>query len=151
MAADSSRDDWRYGDYDAHGRGDSPRVESQAVAPAVTTARETWALLQASPIAWLALTVAVYRLAYSVYRRTRQSPFANPILISVAIIMLFLFASHTPYPVYFDGARLVHFFIGPATVAMAIPLYNHSRRLKQMVVPLLAAVVIGSITAMLTA
>jgi predicted murein hydrolase (TIGR00659 family) len=114
-------------------------------------AHGTWAFLQASVVAWLLLTVAVYLLACRIYRQTRQSPFANPVLISVALITSLLFASRTPYSVYFDGARLLHFFIGPATVAMAVPLYNHTKRLKQMMLPLLSALTIASITAVLFA
>jgi predicted murein hydrolase (TIGR00659 family) len=113
----------------------------------IRNAHETWAFLQASSVTWVVLTVSVYRLAYRIYRTTSQSALANPVLISVVVIMSLLFASSTPYSVYFDGARLVHFFIGPATVAMAVPLYNHTKRLKHMMIPLLAALLIGSITA----
>ncbi|MDP1682704.1 MAG: LrgB family protein, partial [Burkholderiales bacterium] len=51
----------------------------------------------------------------------------------------------------FDGAQFVHFLLGPATVALAIPLYLHFDRVKKMALPLLAALVIGSTTAILSA
>ncbi len=55
-----------------------------------------------------------------------------------------LLATGTPYPVYFEGAKFVHFLIGPATVALAVPLYSQIERLKRMWLPLGVALVVGS-------
>jgi predicted murein hydrolase (TIGR00659 family) len=62
-----------------------------------------------------------------------------------------LVATDTPYETYFDGAQFVHFLLGPATVALAVPLYLHAQRLKKMWLPLLGGLVIGSITAAVSA
>jgi predicted murein hydrolase (TIGR00659 family) len=55
--------------------------------------------------------------------------------------------SGTPYATYFDGAKFVHFLLGPATVALAVPLYGQLPRLKRMFGPLLLALLAGSLTA----
>ena len=55
------------------------------------------------------------------------------------------------YRTYFDGAQFVHFLLGPATVALAIPLYAQLGRLVRLALPLLVALVVGSLTAALSA
>ena len=57
----------------------------------------------------------------------------------------------TSYQTYFDGAQFVHFLLGPATVALAIPLYAQFDRLRRMALPLLGALLVGSLTAALSA
>jgi predicted murein hydrolase (TIGR00659 family) len=53
----------------------------------------------------------------------------------------------TPYTTYFEGAQFVHFLLGPATVALAVPLYAHFGKLRRMALPVLAALLAGSATA----
>lgn len=66
-------------------------------------------------------------------------PLANPVLIAVIVLVALLWATGTPYATYFEGAQFVHFLLGPATVALAIPLYAQFDRLKRMAGPLLVA------------
>jgi len=110
-----------------------------------------WAFLQTSPLFWLAVTLAAYQVAYAIYLRAGRNPLVNPVLVSIALIITVLLATRTPYPTYFDGAKLVHFLIGPATVAMAVPLYTHSERLKHMLLPLAGSLLVGSATAIISA
>ena len=63
-------------------------------------------------------------------------PQFNPVAIAVALIASVLFATGTPYRTYFEGAQFVHFLLGPATVALAVPLYSQYARLKSMALPL---------------
>lgn len=113
--------------------------------------QEVWVYLSTSPLLWLTLTLLAYQGAYWIYQRTGFHPVANPVLISVAILVLLLKLTDTPYQTYFDGAQFVHFLLGPATVALAIPLYAQLRRVKAMFLPLLLALVAGSATAILSA
>ena len=92
-----------------------------------------------------------YQAAFWIYQRARFHPLANPVLISVAILASLLLATGTPYQTYFDGAQFVHFLLGPATVALAIPLHAQWPRLKAMAGPLIVALVVGSLTAALSA
>ena len=57
----------------------------------------------------------------------------NPVLIAVSILVLLLTLTATSYETYFAGAQFVHFLLGPATVALAIPLYTQFRRVRSMV------------------
>jgi putative effector of murein hydrolase len=51
-------------------------------------------------------------------------------MISVAILVTVLTVTGTPYKTYFDGAQFVHFLLGPATVALAVPLYTQLPKLR---------------------
>lgn len=112
---------------------------------------QTWVYLSASPLFWLTMTLVAYQLAFQIYRRCGQRPIANPVLISIVLLVSLLTATGTPYHQYFEGAQFVHFLLGPATVALAIPLYGQFRKLVAMAGPLAIALVGGSLTAMLSA
>ena len=58
-----------------------------------------------------------------------------------------LWATGTAYETYFEGAQFVHFLLGPATVALAVPLHANLGRVRQALVPMLAALLAGSLTA----
>lgn len=112
---------------------------------------EIWVYLSTTPLLGLTLTLLAYQAAFWVYKRCGFHPLANPVLISVALLASILLVTGTPYQTYFDGAQFVHFLLGPATVALAIPLYAQLPRLKAMALPLGIALVIGSLTAALSA
>ncbi len=112
---------------------------------------EIWVYLARAPLLWLTLTVVAYVLAEALSRRARRSAAANPVLIAVALLLGVLVATGTPYDAYFEGAQFVHFLLGPATVALAVPLHRELRRARARAVPLTIALVAGSVTAVVTA
>lgn len=112
---------------------------------------ETWAYLSASPLLGLSLTLVAYQFAFWLYRRSGQHALANPVLLAIFMITFFLWATHIPYTRYFEGAQFVHFLLGPATVALAVPLFAHWKRLKRMALPLVIALLTGSATAAFSA
>jgi predicted murein hydrolase (TIGR00659 family) len=112
---------------------------------------QTWVYLSATPLFWLTMTLLAYQIAHWIYRRCGAHPIANPVLIAVVLLLALLTLTGTPYDTYFSGAQFVHFLLGPATVALAIPLYGQFQRLVGLAGPLLIALVGGSMTAMLSA
>lgn len=112
---------------------------------------EIWVYLSASPLLGLTLTLVAYQAAYWLHRRAGFHPLANPVMLAVAMLVAVLLLTSTPYQRYFEGAQFVHFLLGPATVALAIPLYAQWPRLKAMAGPLLIALLAGSLTAALSA
>lgn len=112
---------------------------------------QIWVFLAQSPLLWLTITVLVYLGALALYRRSGLNPLVNPVLVSVAAIVTVLLLTRTPYPQYFEGAKFVHFLIGPATVALAIPLFNQLARLKRMAWPVGIALLSGCVTAIVSA
>ncbi|MBU0726721.1 MAG: LrgB family protein [Alphaproteobacteria bacterium] len=113
--------------------------------------KDIWVYLSTSPLLGLTLTLVAYQAGHYVYTRLGLFPLANPVLIAVILLVALLWMTGTPYPIYFDGAKFVHFLLGPATVALAIPLYIHFQAVKRSVVAILATVIVGSTTAMLSA
>ncbi len=112
---------------------------------------ETWVYLAQTPLLWLTVTVATYAAGEALYRRAGRHPLVHPVLTSVVILAGVLAASGTPYPRYFEGAQFVHFLLGPAIVALAVPLHRELHREQARAVPLTIALVAGSVTAVVTA
>lgn len=112
---------------------------------------DVWVYLAQTPLLWLTVTVTVYAAADALHRRARGSAFANPVLLAVAVIVAVLAASGTSYATYFDGAQFVHFLLGPAVVALAVPLHRELARIRARAPALAAALLAGSATAAITA
>ncbi len=110
-----------------------------------------WVYLSSTPLLWLTLTLGAYVIGDAVYRASRLNPLANPVLIAVAVLAGLLVVTDTPYRDYFDGAQFVHFLLGPATVALAVPLYRQTRVLRRSWLAVAAAIGAGSVTAAVSA
>jgi predicted murein hydrolase (TIGR00659 family) len=109
-----------------------------------------WVYLSQTPLLWLTVTLLVYAAADAISQATHRSPLANPVLHSVWVIGAILLLTGTPYPNYFDGAQFVHFLLGPATVALAVPLYENRSTVLSAVLPMLIALAVGSLTAIVS-
>jgi predicted murein hydrolase (TIGR00659 family) len=109
-----------------------------------------WVYLSQSPLLWLTVTLLVYATTDAVSLATRRHPLANPVLHAMWIIGAFLLATGTSYTTYFAGAQFVHFLLGPATVALAVPLYENRKRVVSSIVPMLVALFAGSVTAVVS-
>lgn len=112
---------------------------------------EVWVYLSATPLVWLTLTLIAYQIAFAAYRRSGWNPAVNPVALAVTLIVSLLLATGTDYQTYFDGAQFVHFLLGPATVALAIPLYDQRARLAKLWLPLLLGLTAGAVTAIVSA
>lgn len=118
--------------------------------PMEETIADIWVYLAQTPLLWLTLTVLVYQAASLVYERSGSLPLLNPVLIAVIVLVLVLAITGTPYQIYFDGAQFVHFLLGPATVALAIPLYLYSKQLRAVFIPLLGGLLAGASVSVLS-
>ncbi len=98
------------------------------------------------PLFALALTLGAYLLGVAVQRRTR-SPLLNPVLIAIVLIGAILRLGRVPYETYFNNAQLIHFLLGPGTVALAIPFVEVIQQVRRNLWPLLAALLFGSVVA----
>lgn len=106
--------------------------------------------LAATPLLWLALTLGAYLLAVAVNERCNKMPLLNPTLLAIALVVVVLAVTGTSYKRYFDGAQFVHFLLGPAVVAMAVPLYRHTEMIRKSAGALFAGLGIGCLTAILS-
>lgn len=112
---------------------------------------DIWVYLSQTPLLWLTLTVSVFYVAQQIYTYFKSNPLLNPVLMSIFILVPLLHFTNTPYNIYFTGAQFVHFLLGTATVGLAIPLYLYYDKLKQLWLPLLLTLLIGSATGILSA
>ena len=92
----------------------------------------------------LALTFGVFYAAKTIQRRLGWVLF-NPILIAIAIIIVFLLAMDIPYETYHEGAKLIEFWLKPAVVALSVPLYLQLSSIKRQFLPILASQMMGCV------
>ena len=95
------------------------------------------------------VTLAVFIAMKRLYKRF-PSPFLLPLLTSAAVLISFLLLFHIPYDAYMTGGRWLDGFLGPAVVAMAVPLYRHRQIVKRYLAPILISVISGCFTAVLS-
>jgi predicted murein hydrolase (TIGR00659 family) len=110
-----------------------------------------WVYLSGSPLLWLTATLVAYVIADAIAVACKRHPLANPVLMAVILVAGILLATGTEYPTYFAGAQFVHFLLGPATVALAVPLIHYLPHVKRTAVPMAVALVVGSFTAVVSA
>ena len=94
---------------------------------------------------------ARYSKVSAVAGASKRNPLVNPVLIAVILVSSVLLLTGTEYPTYFAGAQFVHFLLGPATVALAVPLVRHLPQVRRTLVPMLVALVVGSLAAIVSA
>jgi putative effector of murein hydrolase len=112
---------------------------------------EIWVYLSGSPLLALILTLAAYQVGIVVYERAGRHPLANPVAIAVVLVAATITAIDMPYAKYFEGAQFVHFLLGTATVALAVPIHQGLKDLRGRIVPLLAALLAGGATSIASA
>jgi predicted murein hydrolase (TIGR00659 family) len=108
-----------------------------------------WVYLSTSPLLWLTVTLIVYCAAFQLYEWSNANPLLNPVAISIVLLISFLALTSTDYQLYFSGAQYIHFLLGPATVALAIPLHQQASKLKKIwfsaTVAITTGVVLGAV------
>ena len=112
---------------------------------------EIWVYLAASPLLWLTMTLVAYLAGQWLFQRSGGRALFNPVALAIALVVLLLLLTDTPYATYFSGAQFIHFLLGPATVVLAIPLYLHWERVRQLFLPIIAGLATGSLIAILSA
>src|ERR1022692_138719 len=106
-----------------------------------------WGYFSASPLLWLTATLWAYLGAHWLHERSGRNPLVNSVTIAVIVLIVVLLATDTKYDTYFQGAQFVHFLLGPATVALAVPLVRHLTLVRANIVPMIVALLAGAVTA----
>ncbi len=110
-----------------------------------------WVYLQTTPLFWLTATLAAYLIADRIAAAAGRHPVVNPVAIAVALVGTLLKLTGTDYQTYFNGAQFVHFLLGPATVALAVPLYRNIELVQRNLLPMAAALIVGAFVAVVSA
>lgn len=92
----------------------------------------------------MALTMIAYMLAFQLKQKVDFVLF-NPLLIAALFIIAFLLIFHIDYETYHNGAQFISYFMTPATVCLAVPLYKQFEVLKKNLAAILSAVLCGCI------
>ncbi len=105
--------------------------------------------LLTAPLFGIALTVFVGVLGLYIKKKLSWSLF-NPMLFSIALIIVILLLFKIPYADYALGGDLILKMLGPITVVLAVPLYQHHEKLKRHALAILLGVVLGSLSALVS-
>lgn len=104
-----------------------------------------------SPLGLLGITLGGYQAGRWLQRRTRDHALVQPVLVAIIVAGVAITLLDVDYPDYRAATAIVSFWLGPATVALAIPLHSQVDRLRGFVVPLLVAVVLGAVASITSA
>ncbi|WP_340818085.1 LrgB family protein [Methanolobus sp. WCC4] len=96
-----------------------------------------------SPVFGIGISLLTFYAGGLVYKRT-GSPFMNPLVLSMLMIIVLLLGLHISFEDYNRGGQFISFFLGPATVILAVPLYRKISLLKENVFPIIAGISVGS-------
>jgi predicted murein hydrolase (TIGR00659 family) len=110
----------------------------------VTSVFGLWIYLSTTPLFWLTVTLLAWLAADALAKASGRHPVANAVLIAATIVGALVLGSETSYRTYFDGAQFIHFLLGPATVALGIPLYRNRALVLRNLVPMMAALLAGA-------
>lgn len=106
-----------------------------------------WVYLQSGPLLGLVATLLAWQGASWLDKRAGHAAWANPIMLSIASLAALLLVTGTSYQAYFRGGQYVQFLLGPATVALAVPMYANFAAMRRSLVPILVSLGAGSVTA----
>lgn len=101
------------------------------------------------PSILLFLTLAAYALAIIIRKRTGNILF-NPVLISTVALIAYLKILNIDYVVYHNAAQFIDFWLKPAVVVLAVPLYQNRRKIFNQWLPVIVSQLAGSITGIVT-
>ncbi|MCZ8513122.1 LrgB family protein [Paenibacillus filicis] len=104
--------------------------------------------LASQPAFGVTLTLTAYAIALLGQKRF---PWLHPLLVCSVLVIAVLLLCDIPYEAYQKGGDMIVFFLGPATVALGVPLYKNARRIGGSFVPILSGITVGSVSALLLA
>ena len=98
-----------------------------------------------TPLSWIIITLSAYKIGIIIYEKTGKNALLQPIVIAYVIMLPILIVAQIPYKQYFESVSILHFFLGPATVALALPLYKNLKLIQSYFLPILITLAFGGI------
>jgi predicted murein hydrolase (TIGR00659 family) len=112
---------------------------------------QAWTAMVESPLFGITLTLLAYVAARWLWTRSRGHSLANPVLVSIVMVAGVLLVFGIPYDDYLSGASYISFLLGPATVALALPLHRQAAKIRQAAPTVVVCVLVGAVTAIVAA
>ncbi len=97
-----------------------------------------------TPLFGILLSLVAFQIGILLYKKVRSSVF-NPLLVSFILVILFLLYFRIDFETYNVGGDYISFFLGPATVVLAVPLYKKIQLLKSDALPIITGISAGCI------
>ena len=98
------------------------------------------------PLFGIGITLAAYQIVIAAYEKTRWI-FLQPVLVSMLVVVGVLLGCGLTYAEYRKSTEIMNVLLGPATVALAVPLYLNLRRIRQLFWPTFTTLVVGGVFA----
>jgi len=105
-----------------------------------------WAAVIHHPLFGIGITLGAYQLVLAGFEKTRWI-FLQPVLVSMLLVIGVLLTCGLSYAEYRKSTEIMSILLGPATVALAVPLYLNLRRIRQLFWPIFTTLVIGGVLA----
>ena len=105
-----------------------------------------WMAVTHHPLFGAGVTLGAYQLAIAVYEKTRLV-FLQPVLVSTTLVIAILLLCGLSFTEYKTSADALTLFLGPATVALAVPLYLNLRRIRQVFWPTVLTLLLAGVVA----
>jgi predicted murein hydrolase (TIGR00659 family) len=97
----------------------------------------------------IAVTVLVYVAAQRLYARVRH-PLLNPLLVAISALIVLLEVSGIGYERYDRGGRLISYWLGPAVVALGVPLHAQLHEIARRGRAMLVSIIVGSVVGIMS-
>ncbi len=113
--------------------------------------QDAWSAIWLSPYLGMLLTLISFQIGLWLFRKSRQKPFLHPVMVSVVSLCAVVLLTDLTFERYMESAHILSQFLGPVIVALAIPLYENLKSLRQYWLPFLLSNVIGGAITILVA
>ena len=104
-----------------------------------------------TPLSWIIITMSAYKVGILIYEKTGKNALLQPIVVAYVIMLPILIIAQIPYKQYFESVSILHFFLGPATVALALPLYKNLTLIRAYFLPVMVTLLAGCTFTILSA
>ncbi|MCT7637760.1 LrgB family protein [Aliarcobacter butzleri] len=101
--------------------------------------------ISSTPLTWLIITIAAFKFGIIIYEKFNKHTLLQPIIIAYVIILFLIIFTNTSFEKYFKSVEIIHFFLGPATVALALPLYKNLKYIKSLFLPIVLTLFIAGV------
>lgn len=105
--------------------------------------------ITSNPLFGVIISLIAFEIGKFIFQKTKLAIF-NPLLIATVIVMVFLHYFNISVADYMLGGNLIVFFLAPATVVLAIPLFQQIDLLKKHFVPIIGGGIVGALVAILS-
>ena len=105
--------------------------------------QSAWDSVWQSPYLGLMLTLMSFQLGLWLFRKSSQKPYLHPVMVSVVTLCVIVIFTDLTFERYMESAQVISLFLGPVIVALAVPLYENLKALKQYWLPFVLSNVIG--------